>query len=92
MDSQSITYNEIIDYVERLYLNGDCHFQLREITSDNMWRIEAYYINTKQGIRYTVIFNEDVLSPYRDYNQKELEILISNLTSHYQNLRSIIKA
>lgn len=92
MDSESITYSEIIDYVERLYLNGDCHFHLREITSDNMWKVEAYYINTKQGVRYTVIFNEDVLSPYRDYSQKEVETIVSDLTDYYQNLRNIIQA
>lgn len=91
MDSQSIAYNEIVDYVADQYLNGELPFLLRELTTDSKWQVEAYFSYTLQGVRMYVVFAEDVLSPYKNYNQVQVSDIIDDIHDKYRNVRTLLK-
>jgi hypothetical protein len=83
---QDINYDDII----RFYQEYTKNYYLREITSNTFWKVEAvitYFINNKL---FKVIFDDDVLSPYRKYNQNDIELILKKLDEKYQEVSAII--
>lgn len=92
-DNQNIGYDLIISYISLLYLEEDSgiYFTVREITSDSSWQVEAIAPITIQGVVFLIVFNEDILSPYKNYTQSEVEKIISELKAHYNNTLRLLK-
>jgi hypothetical protein len=87
-DNQSLSYSDIMNY---LLESTEYKFVLREVTVNGHWAIEACAIATISGINMLIIFNEDALSPYRNYNQIEAERLLNNINDHYNNVMKMLK-
>ena len=83
MNPYSLTYQEVIKFINDKPLD----FYLREISTDQEWRVEACCDTIVNNISITIVFKDDVLSPYRNYNQHEVATLIADLESFYNKIK-----
>lgn len=81
------TYQDIMEFI---YYNR-LDYKLREITSNTFWKIEAYFDCFMENKSFVVIFNPDVLSPYRKYNHLDAQSLVDKLDEQFSKVNEIIK-
>lgn len=81
-----LCWADLINYIS---FNRD-EYSLREITTDTMWYVEAYFDVFKDNKSFTVVFNKDVVSPHRSYNHLEMQEIIDKLDKEYKLIKEII--
>ena len=89
-DNQSLTYRDIMDYVNNEHLGGRIPFYLFEMSSSGCWRVEARARFKIQDVPIMVVFNEDVFSPYINYNQIQADEIITDTLNSYFNISRLI--
>ena len=84
-DLQEISISDILVYAP--FRATD--YYLREITDNTHWRVEACYDLFLHNKSITIVFNKDVASPYRKYNQNEVDRLFDTLDEQYFSLKKL---
>ena len=84
-DLQAISTSDILIYAPFRVTD----YYLREITDNTYWRIEACYDLFLYNKSITLVFNKDVLSPYRKYTQSEVDQLFDTLDQQYFELKKL---
>lgn len=79
---QLLNYEDILKYYE--FNVGE--YKLREIVSNTYWRVEALIDIFSKNKSVKLIFNEDVVSPHRDYNHIQAQSLIDKLDEQYNDI------
>ncbi|NTU69212.1 hypothetical protein HGB13_00040 [bacterium] len=85
-DAKSLSINDILEYAG--YNIED--YALREIVSETYWRVEAIFSVFKDNKSFKVIFNDDVVSPYRNYSPLEVGELFKKLDEQFTEVRKVI--
>lgn len=81
-----LSYTELVEYIDVCYTE----YYLREIVSNTFWHIEACINVFKNNKSFTIIFDKDVISPYRGYNHIELQQLVDKLDNKYKEIIKLI--